>query len=96
MRGSVSWKYKDLDVTVFGTRYGSLPNWAETGRIAPYHVYNLNVGYEFTENFRASVVVNNVLDKLAPKDDTYFTYPFFWRAYSPIGREVFVRAEFTW
>ena len=96
MRGSVSWQYKDLDVTVFGTRYGSLPNWAETGRIAPYHVYNLNVGYEFTENFRASLVVNNVLDKLAPKDDTFFTYPFFWRAYSPIGREVFVRAEFTW
>ncbi|WP_374601500.1 TonB-dependent receptor plug domain-containing protein [Arenimonas sp.] len=96
MRGSVSWQYKDLDVTVFGTRYGSLPNWAETGRIAPYHVYNLNVGYEFTENFRASLIVNNVLDKIAPKDDTFFTYPFFWRAFSPIGREVFVQAEFNW
>lgn len=96
MRGSVSWEYKDLDVTVFGTRYGSLPNWAETGRIAPYHVYNLNVGYSFTENFRASLIVNNVLDKIAPKDDTFFTYPFFWRAFSPIGREVFVQAEFNW
>lgn len=96
MRGSVSWQYKDLDVTVFGTRYGSLPNWAETGRIAPYHVYNLNVGYKFTENFRASFIVNNVLDKLHPEDDTFFTYPFFWRAYSPIGREVFVQAEFRW
>lgn len=96
MRGSVSWSYRDLDVTVFGIRYGSLPNWAETGRIAPYHVYNLNVGYEFTENFRASLIVNNVLDKIAPQDDTFFTYPFFWRAFSPIGREVFVQAEFTW
>ncbi|MCM2355463.1 MAG: TonB-dependent receptor [Arenimonas sp.] len=96
MRGSVSWEYKDLNVTVFGLRYGSLPNWAETGRIAPYHVYNLNVGYEFTENFSANLIVNNVLDKIAPKDDTFFTYPFFWRAYSPIGREVFVQANFRW
>lgn len=96
MRGSVSWEYKDLNVTVFGIRYGSLPNWAETGRIAPYHVYNLNVGYEFTENFRASLIVNNVLDKIAPKDDTFFSYPFFWRAFSPIGREVFVQADFRW
>ena len=96
MRGSVSWQYRDLDVTVFGLRYGSLPNWAETGRIAPYHVYNLNVGYRFTGNFRTSFIVNNVLDKLAPTDNTFNQYPYFWYAYSPIGREVFVQAEFNW
>ena len=96
MRGSVTWKYQDFTATVFGLRYGSLPNWEETGRIAPYMVYNMNLGYRFSENFSAQLIVNNVLDKGAPKDDSYFTYPFFWRAYSPIGREVFGQIEFRW
>lgn len=33
--------------------------------------------------------MNNVFNTLHPKDDTFFDYPFFWRAFSPIGREVF-------
>lgn len=96
MRGSVSWEYKDFTATVFGLRYGSLPNWEETGRIAPYITYNTNFSYKFTENFSASLIVNNVTNKFAPEDDSFFTYPFFWRAYSPIGREVFVQADFRW
>jgi outer membrane receptor protein involved in Fe transport len=96
MRGSVSWEYNDLAITVFGTRFGSLPNWEETGRIAPYITYNTNLTYKFTENFSASLIVNNITNKFAPEDDSFFTYPFFWRAYSPIGREVFVQADFRW
>ena len=96
MRGSVSWKYQDFSATVFGLRYGSLPNWEETGRIKPYMIYNMNLGYRFYEHFSAQLIVNNVLDTYAPKVDSFFTYPFFWRAYSPIGREVFGQIEFRW
>jgi iron complex outermembrane recepter protein len=96
LRGSVTWEYEDFTATVFGLRYGSLPNWEETGRIKPYMVYNVNLGYRFSENFSAQLIVNNVLDTYAPEDDSFFTYPFFWRAYSPIGREVFGQVEFRW
>ena len=94
MRGSVTWEYGDFTTTLFGTRYGSLPNWAETGRIAPYHVYNFAVKYDVTDDLAVSFIANNVLNKFAPKDDTFFTYPFFWRGYSPIGRELFVQIDY--
>ena len=95
VRGSIGWEYGDFSTTLFGIRYGSLPNWEETGRIAPYIVYNLTARYEVTPDLAFGVAVNNVLNKRAPEDDSFFTYPFFWRAYSPIGREVFVGAEYS-
>jgi outer membrane receptor protein involved in Fe transport len=94
IRGSVGWQYKNFSTTVFGTRWGSLPNWEETGRIRPHMSYNLNMGYAFTPKFRMSLIVNNVLDDIARDDDTFFSYPFFWRAFSPVGREVFLQANY--
>ena len=38
--------------------------------------------------------VNNLLDTKAPEDDSFNTFPFFWRAYSPVGREVFVQFDY--
>lgn len=85
-----SWERDDWSAALFGYRWGSAPNWAETGRIAPYIVWNASVAKKITPKATLGVSVNNLFDKLAPRDDTFFTYPFFWRAYSPIGREVFV------
>ena len=75
-------------------RYGSLPNWQETGRIAPYFIWNANVGKKLTDKLTVNFYVNNVFDKTHPKDSGYNTYPYFWRAYSPYGREV--AAEFQY
>lgn len=42
-----------------------------------------------------TVFVNNVFNKFHPEDGGYNTYPYFWRAYSPIGREVSAQLEYS-
>ncbi len=95
VRGSVNWQRNDWNATVFMTRYGSLPNWQETGRIAPYFLWNVNLGKQITEKARLTVFVNNVFNKFHPQDGGFNTYPYFWRAYSPIGREVSAQFEYS-
>jgi len=85
----VNWERGDWNANISGYRWGSLPNWAETARIAPYIIWNTRVEKKITDKASFGIAINNVLDKLHPEDDTYNSYPFFWRAYSPIGREVF-------
>ena len=91
---TAAWSKDDWQASVYGYRWGSAPNWEETGRIAPYIIWNASVGKKITEKASIGVTVNNVLDKLHPEDDSFFSYPFFWRAYSPIGREVFVQYNY--
>ena len=95
IRGSVSWQYEDFSATLFGNRFGSLPNWAETGRIGHHAIYNMNLGYQFTPKLRVSMIVNKLLNDIAPEDDTFNSYPYFWRAFSPIGREYFIQANYS-
>jgi iron complex outermembrane receptor protein len=95
IRASVGWQYEDFNATLYGQRWGSLPNWAETGRIGHHATYNLNLGYSFTSKLRMSLIANNLFNDIHPEDDTFNSYPYFWRAFSPIGREVFVQASYT-
>lgn len=92
--GNVVWEKSDWTTAVYYTRWGSLPNWAETGRIGPQILWNLNVSKEITEKATLGLYVNNVFDRIHPRDDTFNTYPFFWRQFSPIGREVFVQFDY--
>ncbi|TYT27438.1 TonB-dependent receptor plug domain-containing protein [Luteimonas viscosa] len=85
----VNWERDDWTFNLNGYRWGSLPNWAETGRIGSYVIWNGRVEKKLTEKATVGFAVNNILDDLHPEDDTFNSYPFFWRAYSPIGREVF-------
>lgn len=94
VNGSVAWNRDDWAAAVYFIRQGSLPNWGETGRIAPHFQWNINVAKEITDKATIGVYVNNVFDKIAPRDDTFNTYPYFWRAYSPVGREVFVQFDY--
>jgi len=95
VRGSVSWQKDAWNATVFMTRYGSLPNWQETGRIAPYFLWNLNLGKQITDKAKVTVFVNNVFNKFHPRDDGYDSYPYFDNAYSPIGREISAQLEYN-
>lgn len=88
MRSTITWAKGDWSANLFWVRYGSLPNWQETGRISPYHTWNTNFGKKITDNVRLSVFVNNIFNNFHPRDDGFNSYPFFWRAFSPIGREV--------
>ena len=81
-------------MALFGTRWGSLPNWGETARMWPYMLYNANVTRKVTDKLTLGFFVNNLLDKKPPKDQTFEDYPFFFYAYDPIGREVFAQVEY--
>jgi outer membrane receptor protein involved in Fe transport len=94
MRASLAWTREDWAANVFASRYGSVPNWQETGRIAPYILWNLNATKRLTEDASVALFVNNVFNKFAPRDDGFNSYPYFWRAFSPIGREISV--QFTY
>lgn len=90
----VNWSRNDWQATIAGYRFGSLPNWGETGRVAPYIIWNGSVSKKITDKATIGLSVANIFNKLAPRDDTYNSYPFFWRAYSPVGRQVF--ADFSY
>ena len=91
---TAAWSKDDWNVALFGTRVGSLPNWGETARVAPYMLYNANVTRKITDRMTLGVFVNNLLDTKPPKDGTFEDYPFFFYAYDPIGREVFAQIEY--
>lgn len=94
IRGSVGWSKDDWSANVFMTRYGSLPNWQETGRIAPYFLWNVNVTNQITDKIKASFYVNNLFNKFSPRDDGFNSYPYYWRGYSPVGREISAQLEY--
>ena len=88
VRSSLGWSLGTWNANLFMFRYGGLPNWQETGRIAPYFIWNANVSKELSPNVEVSFFVNNVFNKFHPRDDGFNSYPYFWSSYSPIGREV--------
>jgi len=88
IRASVAWSKDDWSANLFMTRYGTVPNWQETGRVSPYFLWNANVGKQLTDKLGVTFFVNNIFNKFHPQDDGFNTYPYFWRAYSPMGREV--------
>ena len=91
---TASWERDDWATTVYGYRWGSLPNWAETGRIGSYVVWNANIQKKVTNKATIGLFVNNVFNKFHPEDAGYNTYPYFWRAYSPMGREISAQVEY--
>jgi len=95
IRSSLSWSKNDWSANLFMLRFGSLPNWQETGRIGPYFIWNANLGKEIVENVKLTGYVNNIANNFHPKDEGFNTYPYFWRAYSPIGREIGVQLDWS-
>lgn len=95
VRSTMTWEKDSWSAAVFMLRLGSLPNWAETGRIAPNFTWNANIAKEISEDLKLTLFVNNVFDKIAPRDDTFNSYPYFWRAFSPIGRELAIQVDYT-
>jgi outer membrane receptor protein involved in Fe transport len=94
VRASMGWSKDDWEANVFMSRYGSLPNWQETARVAPYFLWNVNVNKKITDKMTIGLFVNNLFNKYHPDDDGFNSYPYFWRAYSPIGREISAQLEY--
>jgi len=59
-------------------------------------VYNLTMGYEFTEKFNATFIINNLLNNYTRFDPTNTAYPFYdaFIGQDPRGRAFSLRAEY--
>jgi outer membrane receptor protein involved in Fe transport len=86
--GDFSWEIGRFNANLHGTRYGSTPNYAAqlglpaingtpAGDIAPYMLFNLNLGYEVTKNSRLELTVNNLGNRKPPQDLSYTAYPYY-------------------
>lgn len=89
-----SWNIGAWSTSLYGYRYGSRPNYAETGRVAPYVIWNADLAKQITDKATLGFSVLNVFDKIHPRDDSYTAWPYFPRVYSAIGRQVY--ANFTY
>lgn len=102
VRMNLGWSKGDWDTTVLMNRIGSFPIWQPTvgnaygldSRIGPHILWNMSVGKKLTEDMRIRVNVNNIFDRIAPNDGTMNSYPYFFQAYSPLGREVGVELSY--
>ncbi|WP_190285653.1 TonB-dependent receptor plug domain-containing protein [Montanilutibacter psychrotolerans] len=94
MNWSAAWSRGDWNANVHGYRWGSLPKADGSDRTAPYLVWNAGIGKKINERASLGLQVNNLFDKLAPRDDSYTQYPYFNPTYSPVGREVFVKFDY--
>lgn len=93
MSGGVTWSRGELTSTLFVQRFGSVPNWAETGRIGSWTSANLSARYSGLMGGEAYIgfAIDNLLDRKPPRDKTYDTYPYYSDYnYDPIGREIFL------
>jgi outer membrane receptor protein involved in Fe transport len=74
-------------------RFGSIPNWAETGRLGSWTTTNLSARYSGLMGGEAYVgfAISNLLNRKPPRDPTYDSFPYYSDYnYDPIGREIFL------
>ena len=103
VRWTINWSKDDWAATVFMNRLGSTPIWDpnvpvaypdfET-RIAPFITWNASVAKDITEKLNLRLSVVNVFDNHHPDDATNYTYPYFWRGFDAIGRQIGMEATY--
>ena len=98
---SVSWERAAWTATLHGQRLGSLPNgwsydevWEEGDpgpKIGATYRYNASLQYRFSDHARLALTVDNLFDKMPPKDPTYTSYPYYdisW--FDSLGRSYYL------
>ncbi len=103
VRLSVNWLRDDWSATVFMNRLGSTPIWDPNvpdaypnyeSRIAPFITWNASIGKRITDKLDLRLSIVNVFDNHHPDDNTNYTYPYFWRGFDAVGRQVGVEANY--
>ncbi len=94
VRTGVDWRARDWTASLFGTRYGSLPRANGGGRIGPHFLWNANIGKRITERATIKLYVNNLFNSLHPRDPSNNSFPYFYDAYSPVGREIAAQLDY--
>ncbi len=103
---TVAWNRDRWSASVHGERLGKLPTsdsydqvYDPADGISPWigatWRYNLSAGYRINDAMQLSLGVNNLFDKMPPKDRTYTAYPYYDSAwFDSVGRSVHL--NLTW
>ena len=90
--------------TLYGRRYGPVPNYRAqvsgadsngAGRLHPWITFNWTLAYSPTRDLSLGLLVNNIANKMPPRDSTDTMYPYFNdENYNIYGREVMLQATY--
>jgi outer membrane receptor protein involved in Fe transport len=107
VNGSVTWSKDKWSATVYANRYGRTPNNKATtvdnytdpgtGRLPAWTLYNASVTFNPFKNLGLSFLVNNVFNKMPPKDDSYAGTtgtPYNIFNYNVFGRAMYLEANY--
>ena len=109
LNASLTWKRDDWSGTLYATRYGKSPNYLASIDVAtPYQkpgegtlpawvIYNASVSYSPIPNLKLSAVVDNLLNTMPPRDNSYpgtLSAPYNQENYNVFGRTFFLEANY--
>lgn len=100
---TLGWELGAWTATVYGQRLGRLPSYASYDQsfdwdsgdspwIGATWRYNASLQYRLSPRARLSLAVDNVFDKMPPRDASYTAYPYYdisW--YDSVGRSVYLQ-----
>ena len=91
----VNWDKGAWGASVFGTYLGRVPNYDDDAWTQATWRFNAGARYDVNDHMRVSLTVNNLLDKMPPRDATWAAYPYYdtsW--FDSIGRSFYL--QFTY
>ena len=91
----VTWDKGAWGASLFGSYLGRVPNFSDDAWIQATWRFNAGARYDITDHLRVSLSVNNLFDKMPPKDVAWRSYPYYdtsW--FDSIGRSYYV--QITW
>jgi outer membrane receptor protein involved in Fe transport len=103
---SLSWSLKRWTATLHGERLGRLPNYwsyeqvvdqeaGDPAWVGATYRYNASLQYKLSDHIELAAMVDNLFDKMPPKDRTYSAYPYYdisW--FDAMGRSYYL--QLTW
>jgi outer membrane receptor protein involved in Fe transport len=102
--GALNWSlHEQWASTLYWHRYGGSPNYIDmvdgasypgAGSVAPWITFNWSFTYTPVKGLDLSLLVNNVLNKMPPRDRTYTAFPYFnTQNYNVYGREIMAQVD---
>lgn len=90
-----SWDRDNLGVSLFGNYLGRVANYNNDAWTGSTWRFNAGARYDITDHLRLSLSINNLMDKMPPRDATWANYPYYdtsW--FDSMGRSYYLQV--TW
>ena len=91
----LSWDRDSFGASLFGNYLGRVANYDNDAWTGSTWRFNAGARYDITDHLRLSLTVNNLFDKLPPRDATWANYPYYdtsW--FDSAGRSYYLQV--TW